>query len=365
MNDNLIPAPAKYHQLKGNTSLVYDAICKVLSERQEQVDWAQFGQAEWQLLASMAEAEGVGPLLYWKLKAVGSGQCVVESPDTPASGWRNEHNGGVLALMPAAVWKFLQTSYYKTAARNAVLLGELDRILAAFEAAKIPVIVLKGAALAQTVYPDPGLRPMGDLDLLIPESCVYKTFKLLKKQYAFLEAKGDHLIFFKQEAGILLEIHWGLSGSYQHEPFIPTSMVNVDKQAGQNVLSTPWQIVHLSTHLTRHSTKNNLILKWVMDLYILLGLLTQDDQEALVKITRNYHRQQSFSEMWVILQLHFPDLTALLGTQFLSDHKKDGQLEKARYQIVKEAFQALPLILWPPVAFLYLQKQIFKLRTTG
>ncbi|MCX6020384.1 MAG: nucleotidyltransferase family protein, partial [Chloroflexi bacterium] len=38
-----------------------------------------------------------------------------------------------------------------------------------FNAAGIPVIALKGAALAHTVYPDPALRPMGDLDLLVAE----------------------------------------------------------------------------------------------------------------------------------------------------------------------------------------------------
>ena len=37
----------------------------------------------------------------------------------------------------------------------------------AFTAAGIRVVVLKGASVAHTVYPDPAMRPFGDLDLLV------------------------------------------------------------------------------------------------------------------------------------------------------------------------------------------------------
>ena len=68
--------------------------------------------------------------------------------------------------LPAAVREHLKASYYATAARNTLLFRELSRILAALAEAEIPVILLKGVDLAQTLYPDPALRLMGDLDLL-------------------------------------------------------------------------------------------------------------------------------------------------------------------------------------------------------
>jgi hypothetical protein len=46
----------------------------------------------------------------------------------------------------------------------------LAEILPAFAAASIDAVVLKGAALAWSVYPSPALRPMGDLDLLVPRA---------------------------------------------------------------------------------------------------------------------------------------------------------------------------------------------------
>ena len=45
---------------------------------------------------------------------------------------------------------------------------ELRRVLAALAGAGVPVIVLKGMALADLVFPDPALRPMVDIDLLVP-----------------------------------------------------------------------------------------------------------------------------------------------------------------------------------------------------
>ena len=46
---------------------------------------------------------------------------------------------------------------------------ELDRILATLNRERIQVIALKGAALNRLVYRDLGLRPIGDVDLLIQE----------------------------------------------------------------------------------------------------------------------------------------------------------------------------------------------------
>ena len=154
---SLIQAPTKYAHLTGNEDLAYDAICKTLSERATQVAWDAFDQNDWQLFAQIAEIEGVAPLLYFQLKT-----------------------GAIIDEWPSEVCQYLQASYYKSTAHNALLFQELERILAAFESAQIPVIVLKGAALAQTIYPEPGLRPMGDLDLLIQQDDLQESLGVMQ-----------------------------------------------------------------------------------------------------------------------------------------------------------------------------------------
>src|SRR5262249_37484394 len=59
-------------------------------------------------------------------------------------------------------------SLYRGDAIHGVARQELLRtILVRFSEAGIPVIVLKGAAMAALVYPSPALRPMRDIDLLV------------------------------------------------------------------------------------------------------------------------------------------------------------------------------------------------------
>ena len=57
---------------------------------------------------------------------------------------------------------------------------ELARLLAAFNEAEVPVMLLKGAALIQTSYAEPGLRPMSDLDLLVRPEHVDAAFEILE-----------------------------------------------------------------------------------------------------------------------------------------------------------------------------------------
>jgi len=51
--------------------------------------------------------------------------------------------------------------------RNRILLGETARLVESLRAAGIRRVVLKGAALAPTVYPDPALRNFADIDILV------------------------------------------------------------------------------------------------------------------------------------------------------------------------------------------------------
>lgn len=51
--------------------------------------------------------------------------------------------------------------------RNQLLLGELRGLLAALREASVEVLLLKGAALIDRYYKDPGLRPMSDLDIMV------------------------------------------------------------------------------------------------------------------------------------------------------------------------------------------------------
>ena len=96
---------------------------------------------DWESLVIAAIALGLAPLFHYHLAHLDL---------TPPP----------LALAKLAVTRQAHTK------RNEAIGGQLAELLAAFAAQKIEVIVLKGAFLASTAYPEPGLRPMNDIDLL-------------------------------------------------------------------------------------------------------------------------------------------------------------------------------------------------------
>ena len=130
-----------------NLDLTHRILCRLLSNPADVALTSAPGPEDWRLLAATARREGVAPLLYYALKET----------EWPAN-------------VPPDVQADLRQAYYATTARNLLVYRELSRILAALSASlPLPVVVLKGAALAATLYPSIGLRPMGDLDLLVPK----------------------------------------------------------------------------------------------------------------------------------------------------------------------------------------------------
>ena len=98
----------------------------------------------WGALADEAEYHGVAPLL--------EPMIAVLSKEMP---------------VPDEVrWAFVALA---SRHRRAAVAREacIDQLLESFATAGVPIILLKGAALAHRIYPSPGLRPMVDIDVLI------------------------------------------------------------------------------------------------------------------------------------------------------------------------------------------------------
>jgi hypothetical protein len=97
----------------------------------------------WETARWAIQVHGIGPLLH---------AAITTWPDADA-------------LHPR-LRSYLADQYRLSGERVALLLHELAEILRACRDARIPVLPLKGALLATSYYPGPGLRPMNDLDIL-------------------------------------------------------------------------------------------------------------------------------------------------------------------------------------------------------
>lgn len=201
---------------------------------------------DWEYVATASCAHGIAPLIYHSL----------------------QRSGGT-TLLPSGAAETLRTSYYGNAARNYLLYDELRKVLKAFRDEGIGVIVLKGAALAETVYPNRTLRPMSDIDLLVrKENLSNVEAKLIGMGYVLekrIETKEYyiehhyHWVFTKRSA-TSIEIHWHIQR--------PTSPFRIDidglwQRAQWTKIAAAEALVlspeDLLLHLCQHMHKHNLI----------------------------------------------------------------------------------------------------------
>jgi hypothetical protein len=151
------------------------------------------------------------------------------SPSQPAASelaaWLIEHELGPLAffrfqrIWPELIHR-LQADWYAAAAENQLHQENLNRIIQAFSGRQLPVILLKGSALVQAVYPDPACRPMSDIDLWVAAErmdeavAVMQTlgFDLLEKMERPTRLQilsGGEIRFGRPDwAQGLVELHW-------------------------------------------------------------------------------------------------------------------------------------------------------------
>lgn len=194
----------RYSEIPGNRDLVIRSICSLLAECPQAVDWAGFSRQDWEVLKKMVSDEGVAEVDYYFLKADPSTYHFSSfSPDT---------------------FQKLAVSEAVTALRNALLFKQLACIVKALAERDITVRLLKGADLAYSLYPEPGLWPMTDLDLLVSrehfESALELVHTLGYNEYLPEASPGldrllSHHAHLRKDgpAGILLELHWTLVGT--------------------------------------------------------------------------------------------------------------------------------------------------------
>ena len=215
---------------------------------------------EWQALLAAADAHRVSPLLYARLRA-----------------------DGVLDRLPAEVELALERAYVVSRTRHALRWQALEHALSALAAQGIEVILLKGAALIATLYDEPALRPMDDLDILVsPAQFRAAVACLCERGY-----RPDHAEPF-QGANEMISHHLALTGTVpvKHALELHHALLDLPAALGAaipvpelleraealtvgaapaRVLCLPDQLLHLAAHLALQNPADERLI-WYCDL---------------------------------------------------------------------------------------------------
>jgi len=102
----------------------------------------------------------------------------------------------------------MDSTSYHNAARNLILLKHTKDILRVLRQENIPVIVLKGIALVETVYPHIGMREIADIDLLVKEKdLLVISKKLTELNYKFKAFDSVPWYELNSEISIFVQLH--------------------------------------------------------------------------------------------------------------------------------------------------------------
>jgi hypothetical protein len=144
--------------------------------------------------------------------------------------FKNGGRHGILSLLychlkdeqgikiPSWVLGRLEVFYYRIVYRNMRIYSLLKLIIKGFNERNIPVILLKGVALAEKVYGNIGLRSMYDIDFLVKKEDMEKVEGLLTELHCLPdleseEGKSYHNRYFDKERSIAIEVHWDIENT--------------------------------------------------------------------------------------------------------------------------------------------------------
>jgi Uncharacterised nucleotidyltransferase len=138
-------------------------------------------------------------------------------------------------------------------AKAVVRLHHVDELGAVALREGMDLHLLKGAAFATTLYRDPGLRPMTDIDVLVePSSFEHWSSELEKLGYALVDVSDHASCYRRRETGVLVEIHRTLTSAAEYLGLDTGAILERSRpvDGGTRLRTLSWEdhLLHLSLH---------------------------------------------------------------------------------------------------------------------
>jgi Uncharacterised nucleotidyltransferase len=208
---------------------------------------------DWEGLVDAADAEDLGPALTHALGTLG------------------------FTGVPPAVRHRLTELLAASRARQLVMLRELGPVLRRCAADGVAVIVFKGPALAERVYPEPALRPFSDLDLLVRPADRFRMddtlralgHRRLADEHSWdFDVAYDGATVYETAAGVRIDLHWSLLTeprfAWRGDETEVWARAEPIVVAGEAALGLGREdlVLHLAAHLAVHHTLTGLLRYW-------------------------------------------------------------------------------------------------------
>ncbi len=148
----------------------------------------------------------------------------------------------------------LAVLYLKALSDQQVLLEAYHSVLKLFQQQGIPTSPLKGIALHQFLYREPGLRPFGDIDLLVPVREIPCAIALLEECGYRFQGRGGSGEWFLRKGPIYLDLHQTLDAGGRFR-IPPDEVWATARPKGDCLFELPpaVHLIHSLLHGLRHA----------------------------------------------------------------------------------------------------------------
>lgn len=212
-------------------------------------------------------------------------------------------------LLPA-----LRDAYRNTWMRNQKLLGKAQQLIRAYNDAKIPAMLLKGIPMSLYYYKDMGVRPMGDIDVLVPVGYLEQAINILtafgntpdsiEYQYRHL----IHAIHCFDKGGVDVDLHWQafFFQAYSDKSILEQSIFRqalaLTKDDKTFILSDSFQLFHTIIHGTVGGIP---AFRWIADACTILKKSDEIDFETIFKYAEEHNVEVALHAGLQLLVEHF------------------------------------------------------------
>lgn len=197
--------------------------------------------------------------------------------------------------LPPAVRAGMREDLKARTGHNLRMAAETLRICRAFADADVPHFVLKGAAVGETFYGNPGLRDAVDIDVLVPVQVAPRCLAIVQ-ELGFLGGAtrrwspnlgrprrfiAKDWLLQHTESGTLVELHWRLTENPYYLPMPPDLWRRAAEPRGEGFPHLPrllWALFLVCHGAQSHFTQ----LKWLTDLHLMQAQFPDITPERLI-----------------------------------------------------------------------------------
>lgn len=165
------------------------------------------------------------------------------------------------ASVPPEVLQGWKATLFRGLVRNEKLLAAQDTLMAQFAQEGIPVVVLKGSSVSR-YYPQPGLRILGDIDLLVGRESVSAAKRIIET-LGYEQCTSDHDFHIGyRKPGSYVELHYDVTklpdsaGGKVTQKITARFLEDTRRETMDHhvfpVLSETHQAIMLLLHMIRH-----------------------------------------------------------------------------------------------------------------